>query len=263
MALKTLGFRSLPKVTALPTPVAGLEGVTAELSSDKKPYYCDGATWVDLSATGSGAGLTYTTIKTSNFGPTVGTVVRVNSTGGAFTVTLPTTPADGSVVGVFDVANYCGTTPVLVSPGGADTIEGATGLSANINGAYILLVYNSATTNWKLADTYANTYSAAPAPAPITTSFPGSNATPLTGVSRYYFSASATYTTIIVGLSSALTSFTITIYKNGSSSATLVYSGAAAYTSSGSISLSVISGDYITVGAVGSGALFDLVVTLK
>lgn len=260
--MKTVSYKSLPRVAALPS-ATGLEGVTVELTSDKKPYYCDGVSWVDLSATGGGAGLTYTLIKTANFSASVNTAVRINSSGGSFTITLPATPTDGALIAVFDVANACNTHAVLIAPSGGDTVEGdATGLSVNLSGAYVPLVYNSATTNWKMADTYANTYSSV-APTPITTSFPGSNATPLTGVSRYYFSVAGTYTSIVAGLSSPLTSFTITIYKNGSSSATLVYSGSAAYTASGTISLTVAPGDYITVGAVGSAALLDLVVTLR
>lgn len=56
MATKQLGFKNLPAVTVLPTPSAELEGVLVKLASDKKPYYCNGSSWVDLSATGAGGG---------------------------------------------------------------------------------------------------------------------------------------------------------------------------------------------------------------
>lgn len=48
MATKQLAYKQLPVVSALPTPVAGLEGVVVELSSDKKPYYCTGTEWISL-----------------------------------------------------------------------------------------------------------------------------------------------------------------------------------------------------------------------
>ena len=260
--MKTLSYRSLPKIGTLPTASSGLEGVITEQTSDKKPYYCDGATWVDLSASGSGSGLTYTIVATSGSSPSVNTVVRVNSVGGSFTITLPSAPATGSVIGVFDVANKCDINPVTISRSGVDTIEGATILSVNVKGAYVLLVYDTSTLNWKIADTYAGKY-ATTKPAQITTNFPGSNATPLTGTSRYYFTDSAVYTSLVVGLSSPLTAFTITVYKNGVAAATCVYSSTAAYTSSSAISLSVSSGDYITIGATGSGPLVDLVVYIN
>ena len=159
--MKTVSYKSLPRVAALPS-ATGLEGVTVELTTDKKPYYCDGVSWVDLSATGgAGGGLTYTAIQTANYSASITTVVRLDSSGGAFTVTLPATPADGSIVAVFDVANACGTNAVLVAPSGSDMVESdATGLSVNVSGAYVPLVYNSATTNWKIADTYSMAYTA-------------------------------------------------------------------------------------------------------
>ena len=108
---------------------------------------------------GAPLGLTYTPIQTANFSASVNTVVRLNSTSSGFTVTLPTTPTDGSVVVLFDIANQCGVNAVLAAPSGGATVEGdSSGLSINVTGAYVQLVYNSPTTNWKIADTYANTY---------------------------------------------------------------------------------------------------------
>lgn len=36
-------------VTSLPTPSSALAGAIVRLQSDNKPYWCDGATWTDLS----------------------------------------------------------------------------------------------------------------------------------------------------------------------------------------------------------------------
>lgn len=105
---------------------------------------------------GGGGGLTVTSIKTTGYTAAVGELVRVNSTSASFTVTLPTTPTDGDKLAVFDIANACEAYPVLlaIAGGSGDTIEGdATGLSININGAYVEVLYNSATDNWKVAET--------------------------------------------------------------------------------------------------------------
>lgn len=56
--METLAYRKLPRVTALPTPVVGLAGGTVRLSTDDKPYYCDGTQWSDLTATGAGGSAT-------------------------------------------------------------------------------------------------------------------------------------------------------------------------------------------------------------
>ena len=99
-------------------------------------------------------GLAATAIKTTAYTAVANDLVRVNSTAGAFTVTLPSAPADGDKVGLFDVANMCGTNAVLIAAAGTKTVEGdATGLSVNVNGAYVYLIYNSTGTNWKIGAT--------------------------------------------------------------------------------------------------------------
>lgn len=52
--MKDLAYRVVPVVTALPAPTATLAGVIVRLSSDNKPYWCNGTTWVDLTAAGAG-----------------------------------------------------------------------------------------------------------------------------------------------------------------------------------------------------------------
>jgi hypothetical protein len=47
--MKTVSFKQLPVVDILPA-ASGLEGVIVELSTDKKPYYSNGSSWIDMSA---------------------------------------------------------------------------------------------------------------------------------------------------------------------------------------------------------------------
>ena len=99
-------------------------------------------------------GLNATAIKTAAYTALANDLVRVDSAAGAFTVTLPTSPLDSEKVGLFDISNSCGTNPVLLAAAGGKTLEGdVTGLSVNVNGAYVYLIYNSDTTNWKVAET--------------------------------------------------------------------------------------------------------------
>lgn len=48
--METLSYRKLPSVAALPTPAVGLKGVIVRLTTDDKPYHCDGVKWEVLSA---------------------------------------------------------------------------------------------------------------------------------------------------------------------------------------------------------------------
>lgn len=51
--MKDLAYRVTPVVSALPTASAALAGVVVRLSTDNKPYWCDGTTWVDMTLLGT------------------------------------------------------------------------------------------------------------------------------------------------------------------------------------------------------------------
>ena len=106
------------------------------------------ATWQTVAG-----GLTPTAIKTSAYNAVANDLVRIDSTAGAFTVTLPASPTDGDKIGFLDVTNKCGTYAVLVAAAGGKTVEGdGTGMSLNINGSYIVFIYDATggRTNWKM-----------------------------------------------------------------------------------------------------------------
>ena len=52
--MKDLGYRNAVAVSSLPTASAALAGVIVRLTSDDKPYWCNGTSWVDLTAAGAG-----------------------------------------------------------------------------------------------------------------------------------------------------------------------------------------------------------------
>lgn len=97
-------------------------------------------------------GLSPTAVLLANYVLVANDLARIDNTAGGITlVSVPTTPADGARVAVFDVGNSCAAHNVLFSTGaGAATIEGdATGINININGAYVELMYVASTNNWK------------------------------------------------------------------------------------------------------------------
>lgn len=79
--------------------------------------------------------------------------VLLDSTVAGFTVTLPSSPSDQDRVDFIDVTGACGDNPVLIH-GGIHTVEGDTGgLSLNLSGVAVSLIYIQAVSNWKLMGT--------------------------------------------------------------------------------------------------------------
>ena len=48
--MKLLSPQAVVAVAALPNATAALAGAVMRLTTDNKPYWCDGAAWFDLSA---------------------------------------------------------------------------------------------------------------------------------------------------------------------------------------------------------------------
>jgi len=106
-----------------------------------------------ITAIGGGGGLSPTGIKTAAYTAAKNELVRCNTTAGAFSVSMPSTPTDGDIVGVVDIYNTFTANKLTVLPNGG-TIEGdATSLILDISGASVSFVYNQATTNWRLLET--------------------------------------------------------------------------------------------------------------
>ena len=95
----------------------------------------------------SASGITYIT-KTGNYTAANNQGILANTTGGAFTVTLPSSPSAGAQVIVADAGNTWGTNNLTVGRNGS-TIEGlAEDLICNITGVSVQLVYSG--TTWEV-----------------------------------------------------------------------------------------------------------------
>jgi hypothetical protein len=105
----------------------------------------DGTVW--SSQPPSAGGITYTTVKTSNYTAADSEGVQTDTSGGAFTVTLPATPAVGDQVIVVDTASSWATNNLTVGRNGS-TIEGLSeDLVCNISNVSVQLVYSGTTWN--------------------------------------------------------------------------------------------------------------------
>ena len=91
-------------------------------------------------------------IKTTGFTAVSGSGYFCNTTGGTFTLTLPTSPTAGDIVGLKDYANTFDTNKLTIGRGGSN-IEGVSSdVSVTVEGQALLLVYADATQGWKLVD---------------------------------------------------------------------------------------------------------------
>jgi hypothetical protein len=102
----------------------------------------NGTTWA--SAAVPAGGLTYV-YKTANYTAVDKEGVLADTTGGAFTVTLPATPATGAQVVVADAGGLWGTNNLTVGRNGSTIAELAENLVCDINGVSVQLVYDGST----------------------------------------------------------------------------------------------------------------------
>lgn len=131
------GFGLLP-------PANGGTGLTSP-GTTGNVLTSNGTIWT--SSPPAAGGITYTTVKTSNYTASANDGVQTNTSGGAFTVTLPATPSVGQQVVVIDTANSWATNNLTIGRNGS-TIEGAAlDLICNISNVSVQLVYSGTTWN--------------------------------------------------------------------------------------------------------------------
>jgi hypothetical protein len=99
-----------------------------------------------------GGGTSWQAVKTSNYTASAGQGVFANTTGGAFTVTLPASPDLGDEVSIKDYAGTFDTNALTVGRN-SQPIEGvAADLTVSVERAGFTLVYSDSTQGWLLKD---------------------------------------------------------------------------------------------------------------
>jgi hypothetical protein len=109
----------------------------------------NGSTWT--SAAAAAGGVAYTAVKTSNYTAVNNDGVLTNTTGGAFTVTLPASPAVGNIVIVVDSFGTWGTNNLTIGRNSLNIAGLAEDLVCDINGATVTLVYTGVTYGWNVS----------------------------------------------------------------------------------------------------------------
>jgi hypothetical protein len=109
--------------------------------------YNDGTNVVDAVVASGGGGITYE-VKTANYTAESQEGILANTSGGAFTITLPATPSAGDQVVVADAGGNWGTNNLTIGRNGS-TIEGAAeDLVCNISNVSVQLIYSG--TTWEV-----------------------------------------------------------------------------------------------------------------
>src|SRR6056300_1276519 len=108
-----------------------------------------GTTMIDNGAFQGLAVLSWdTTDKTANFTAVAGNGYFVNTTSGAITVTLPSSPSAGDLVGIKDYANTADTNNITIGRNGSNIQGVADDFKLEIEGGSVLLVYVDGTKGW-------------------------------------------------------------------------------------------------------------------
>jgi hypothetical protein len=128
--------------SAVTFKAAGQTGVTIAVGEKAFVYY-NGTDYVKVAS--SAGGITYGAVKTTTYTAAANEGVQTNTTGGAFTVNLPATPATGTQVFIVDSFGTWATNNLTIGRNGS-TIEGSgTDLVCDINGVSVQCVYNGTT----------------------------------------------------------------------------------------------------------------------
>jgi hypothetical protein len=93
-----------------------------------------------------------TTAKTTGFTAVSGNGYFVNTTSGAITVTLPSSPSAGDVVGIADYANTADTNNITIGRNGSPIQGDSADFTINTEGRSVLLVYVDGTQGWVITD---------------------------------------------------------------------------------------------------------------
>ena len=94
-----------------------------------------------------------TTAKTASFTAVSGNGYFVNTTSGAITATLPTSPSSGDIVAIADYAGTAATNNITVARNGSNINGAASDLTISKNNSGCFLVYVDGTQGWKLTET--------------------------------------------------------------------------------------------------------------
>jgi len=138
----TLGVLSNLSTTANANLVSAINSITYAVGSSGNVLTSNGNVWASTSLPASG--LSYV-VKSANYTVNNNEGVLANTALGAFTVTLPASPAAGNQVVVADAGGDFGANALTIARNGSTIANIAEDLACDINGVSVQLVYTGNT----------------------------------------------------------------------------------------------------------------------
>ena len=81
-------------------------------------------------------------------------LIAADTSGGAFTLTLPLNPSNGDAVDIFDFSETFDTNPLTIARNGSKIESLTEDLVCNVEGAYFTLIYTGSTRGWQVLPRY-------------------------------------------------------------------------------------------------------------
>jgi hypothetical protein len=110
--------------------------------------YDNTAGTISLEAAASGGGTSWQTVKTSAYTASAGEGVFADTSGGAFTLTLPSSPSQGDEVSFKDYGSTFDTNNLTIGRNGKNIEGAASDLVISVEGAGNTLVFVDDTKGW-------------------------------------------------------------------------------------------------------------------
>lgn len=127
----------------------GATGNTLSIANGKyRMVATDGTNWYDIFSL-AGLGEAWTT-KTANYTMADGDNIFADTSGGAFTLTLPASPTIGMQVKIIDAEGTAGTNNITVGRNSQPIMGSAADMTISTNSAGLALVFYDGTFGWRL-----------------------------------------------------------------------------------------------------------------
>jgi len=228
---------------------SGQTGVS--ISPGEKVYvYYNATDYVKV----GGGGITYGAVKTTTYTAVANDGVQTSTSGGAFTVNLPASPATGTQVFVVDSAGTWGTNNLTIGRNGSTIAGSATDLVCDINSVSIQCIYDGTTwdifaqigANNTAVLTQTNTVTGITNKTFVAPVLGAATATSLQGIIGNVTPAAGAFTTLTA-------SSTLTVTGAGSIESLTVGRGAGAVASNTAVGASALASNSTGVNAVAIG----------
>ena len=125
---------------------------SAKVNNKFLRYNSSTGKWQGADASGSGGGISWQAVKTSDFNADAGEGYFINTTSGAVTATLPASPSLGDEIAFVDYAGTADTNAITIDRNGKPIASATENLTVGTERAAFTLVFTDNTQGWVLKE---------------------------------------------------------------------------------------------------------------